>query len=109
MHFVAQSYRRIPLGSVTDGRNVAVADLTGNGLPDIFLLCVSDPHLLILQTAPGTFAPPLCVVNSNAEAGGEARGFAVGRLNGRTDSLEVRWAQLYCFLWHTIVSIVAYE
>ena len=95
--FVARSYRRIPLGPVTDGRNVAVADFTGNGLPDIFLLCVSDPHLLILQTAPGVFAPPLCIANSTAEAGGEARGIAVGRLYGRTDSLEVRWASYIVF------------
>ena len=49
--YTARSYRRIPLGPVTDGRNVAVADFT--------------------------------------EAGGEARGIAVGRLYGRTDSLEV--------------------
>eukprot|EP01035_Chromulina_nebulosa_P026631 gene26631-34885_t len=94
---LTRSYRRIPLGPVTDGRNVAVADFTGNGLPDIFLLCVSDPHLLILQTAPGVFAPPLCIANSTAEAGGEARGIAVGRLYGRTDSLEVWWASYIVF------------
>ena len=83
-----QEFTRIDLGPVMDGRNVAVADFTGNGLKDIFIVCVSDSHVLLLQTAPGVFKEFL-VANTSAAAGGEARGVAVGRLFGKDSSLEV--------------------
>ena len=72
-----------------DGRNVAVADFTGNGLLDIFIVCVSDKHLLLIQTALGSFEEEIFITNHTALAGGEPRGIAIGRLNGQADSLEV--------------------
>ena len=38
-----------------DGRNLCVFDMSGNGLQDIFIVCVRDPHLLLLQVLPGVF------------------------------------------------------
>ena len=52
---IDQSYNRINLGPIMDGRNVAVADFTGNGLLDIFIVCVTDKHLLLIQTTSGSF------------------------------------------------------
>ena len=90
LYNIANSYYHINLGPVMDGRNVAVADFTNNGLLDIFIVCVTDPHVLLLQTSPGSFDQVLLIENNTAIAGGEARGIVVGRLYGRIDSLEVR-------------------
>ena len=83
-----QLYRQINLGPIMDGRNVAVADFTGNGLLDIFIVCVTDKHLLLIQTTLGSFEE-IFITNHTALAGGEARGIVIGRLYGQADSLEV--------------------
>ena len=86
---IDQSYNRINLGPIMDGRNVAVADFTGNGLLDIFIVCVTDKHLLLIQTTSGSFEE-IFITNHTALAGGEARGIVIGKLYGLADSLEVR-------------------
>lgn len=82
-------YNRINLGPIMDGRNLAVADFTGNGLLDIFIVCVTDKHLLLIQTTSGLFKE-IFITNHTALSGGEARGIAIGQLYGLADSLEVR-------------------
>lgn len=86
--YVENSYRRINLGPLMDGRNVSLADFTGNGLLDIFIVCVHDSHLLLLQIIPGVFEE-VYISNTTALAGGEARGIAIGRLYNNTDTIEV--------------------
>lgn len=66
---------RINLGRPMDGRSVGVFDFTGNGLLDIFICCVSDPHCLLRQDSPGNFTPQY-INNYNKEA----RGMAIGHL-----------------------------
>jgi hypothetical protein len=66
---------RIDLGQSMDGRSVGVFDFTGNGLADIFISCVSDPHCLLRQTAPGQFTAQY-IDNFNEQA----RGLVIGHL-----------------------------
>lgn len=66
---------RLTLGNIMDGRSVGVFDFTGNGLDDIFICCVSDPHCLLRQTSPGQFTAQY-IDNYN----GQARGLVIGHL-----------------------------
>jgi len=90
----SSSYHRINIGPIMDGRNVAVADFTGNGLLDIFIVCVTDKHLLLIQTTSGLFEE-IFIINFTSLAGGEARGICIGQLYGVVDSLEVSRFDIY--------------
>ena len=50
---------RIDLGPPMDGRSVVVHDFSGNGLLDIFIVCVQGPHMLLLQKENSTSSAPL--------------------------------------------------
>jgi hypothetical protein len=93
--------RMINLGPPMDGRSVAVYDFTGNGLLDIFIVCVQSPHLLMLQKGlrgceqqeGGSNYPFVAFTVKNEIGGtnkeGEARGVVAGRLYGNADTVEV--------------------
>ena len=68
------------------GRSVAVADISGNGLPDIFIVGTEGFHYLLLQGPVGVFTQqPIPTVPGDFYG----RGVAAGRIFGSPDTFEV--------------------
>lgn len=64
-------------------RAVAVYDISGNGLQDIFIVCELEPHRLLLQTSPGVFS------EQQIPCEDEYRGITIGRVYNNPATVEV--------------------
>jgi len=80
---------RINLGPVMNARTVDVYDFTGNGLFDIFICCLTDPHCLLLQTEPGFFVPQFIENTIATEQASEARDVTIGQMYGDPHTVQV--------------------
>lgn len=80
--------KKILLGPVMNGRNVIVFDFMQNGLNDIFIICVTDPHILLLQTSKGRFQQ-FSIENTIGNRNGEARGGVIGHLYNDNNTIQI--------------------
>ena len=80
--------QKILLGPIMNGRNVVVFDFMKNGLQDIFIVCITDPHILLLQTSIGYFQE-YQIENTIGNQNGEARGAIIGHLYNNQNTIEI--------------------